>query len=541
MTTLKFSVFKLGDEELAIDSSKIVSFSEYTGKKQKLSGVPKFVLGKDDSGKILVDMDQYLDFPLNKLTQILYAKVNDLEIGFVVNEKLSDLNIDTAIISPTPEVILAKYKTHFITGIAKVDDRLIIIIDPSLVFSSDDFVKIKDASQKQAGANMFSGISGLFGQKNKQETPKPQTPQPSSQQTQQVSSQQSPSVNQIQQQPQNQVPSTQQVSQTQNQQTQDKNSQQVSPPAQPAAQQQSQQQTSQQVVQSIPSNVETINVGSNGMNSSQIQEENIVIEEDISQSNNNLKKLSKLKEEIQVGNSQYGTNEEEKVEEFIEKLKDDPFLKRQEEIQENLKKIKKSIEQLDSFFEQLLVREEEEGKSNYDASEEVLLSSIGVELHHDTKYLSDLVMDTSRPKIKKEEKLTIKPTEPKKEQKQEQKKVQENKPQGQNIQENKISEEEIKKREDELKKRDEEKKKRCPDNQGFGFWDGRNIHTIEELLEELKSMQDNEFYNHVNDQKNDFANWIRYAISLANIADMIGSIKQKQQLIEAFDNYFAGK
>lgn len=91
-----------------------------------------------------------------------------------------------------------------------------------------------------------------------------------------------------------------------------------------------------------------------------------------------------------------------------------------------------------------------------------------------------------------------------------------------------------------INQRTKEKQKPCNEGQGFGFWDGRTITTVEQFEEELKSMKDEEFLNHVNADKNDFSSWIRGSIGLNSIADLIQNINSKQDMILAIDKYFAG-
>jgi purine-binding chemotaxis protein CheW len=514
---LRYTVFKLGDEELAIDSSKIQSSAIYTGKKQKLSGVDKFILGKDDAGNILVDLNLFLNFPLKDLKAILYTSIIGKQIGLVVNAKLDEISIDDAKISPTPEAVLAKYKTHFIVGIAKVDDRLIIVIDPSKVFSDSDIEKIAIASTKSPKVPFFQSLKEKFSHHKDTPVIAPQaSPQTNTVNTQkiQVNSQSST---------QTEVP----IQQSQNQQQPQVVQQSISQPqTQNNAQQAQQTQTAPQP-QIIQSQEQVAHVESGQI----IVEDAIKDEHSKIIPENIINSIQQLKTDLSNNQTQnISVKKEESVDAFFGKLKEDPFVKHQEEVKENLRKIKTSIEQLDTFFDDLLT-DEETNTSSYDASEEVLLSSIGMDLDKPVGFFAEkpVVAKEKVQKVKQVKEQVKQTKEPLKEVLKEAVKEVPKEP----------IKEEQKMSEDEKRKRAEEKKRMVDPSKSFGFKDGKSIFNIEQLIEELKVMNDDEFTSHVNDSKNDFANWTKYAIILPNIADMIQNIKAKQDMINTLEIYFA--
>jgi len=84
------------------------------------------------------------------------------------------------------------------------------------------------------------------------------------------------------------------------------------------------------------------------------------------------------------------------------------------------------------------------------------------------------------------------------------------------------------------------KTKSAPPEQGFKFNDGRFIHTLQEFEEELKTMNDEEFSMHVNDQKNDFADWIEHAVGIKEVAQRLRPVKSKSQASEIYERFFEG-
>ena len=58
------------------------------------------------------------------------------------------------------------------------------------------------------------------------------------------------------------------------------------------------------------------------------------------------------------------------------------------------------------------------------------------------------------------------------------------------------------------------------------------ITNLESLLNVLKNSDDSIFYSHVNDSRNDFANWIKACIKHESLANNLMSARQKQQFID---------
>ena len=72
-------------------------------------------------------------------------------------------------------------------------------------------------------------------------------------------------------------------------------------------------------------------------------------------------------------------------------------------------------------------------------------------------------------------------------------------------------------------------KKEIKPEQYFYLCDGRVLKDLIELSECLETMNNDVFYYHVNDSKNDFANWIRGVFERQELADEIMSIREPRQ------------
>ncbi len=108
--------------------------------------------------------------------------------------------------------------------------------------------------------------------------------------------------------------------------------------------------------------------------------------------------------------------------------------------------------------------------------------------------------------------------------------------------------EEIKRLSEERKLLDEEKKKvekrekylkklekDVPYDKLFRLSDGKILRNLQDLKEALQEMDDKTFYEHVNSEKNDFANWVRDLIDI-DLGDQMSSIKKRENLIHFLFN-----
>ncbi|MFW6220489.1 MAG: hypothetical protein ACOC3X_02330, partial [Nanoarchaeota archaeon] len=68
-------------------------------------------------------------------------------------------------------------------------------------------------------------------------------------------------------------------------------------------------------------------------------------------------------------------------------------------------------------------------------------------------------------------------------------------------------------------------------NETFKTALGKEIISLEELVKTLENMDDNEFKIHVNEEKNDYANWINDSIKDEVLAFEIKHVKDKKKII----------
>ncbi len=72
----------------------------------------------------------------------------------------------------------------------------------------------------------------------------------------------------------------------------------------------------------------------------------------------------------------------------------------------------------------------------------------------------------------------------------------------------------------------------------FVLSNGNKLKNLQELEDSLKTMNADVFNFHVNESKNDFANWINDVMGLNELAQNVREVKTKEQISELIDNWY---
>nr|MCK4930149.1 hypothetical protein [Nanoarchaeota archaeon] len=75
----------------------------------------------------------------------------------------------------------------------------------------------------------------------------------------------------------------------------------------------------------------------------------------------------------------------------------------------------------------------------------------------------------------------------------------------------------------------------------FCFASGRKASSIEELKELLKNMGETEFRHHVNNERNDFANWIEDVFGETRLAQSMREVSEREGLLIILENFLKKK
>ncbi|MFO7843600.1 MAG: chemotaxis protein CheW [Bacteroidales bacterium] len=152
--------FKLGDEVFAAHVGKVLNILEMT-KITEVPKAPEYMKGVINlRGTVLPVVDTRIKFGMTPTeytsnTCIVVMEVeldNDMvQVGALVDAVQAVLEIDDTQIQPPPS-IGSKYKSEFIYGMVKVDEKFIMLLDMEKVFSSDEIVSLKEKTNEGESA-----------------------------------------------------------------------------------------------------------------------------------------------------------------------------------------------------------------------------------------------------------------------------------------------------------------------------------------------------------------------------------------------------
>jgi purine-binding chemotaxis protein CheW len=144
----QYVIFTLGSQEFGIDvldSREIITAKDLT----VIPDSPDFVRGVINlREEIIPVIDLTKRFNLrkqadNNKTKVIIVSVNNTLIGLGVNDVEEIIRINDSNISEAPEITQGVNK-DYIQGIARLKDRLLILIDIKSIFSKDEMEELQD-------------------------------------------------------------------------------------------------------------------------------------------------------------------------------------------------------------------------------------------------------------------------------------------------------------------------------------------------------------------------------------------------------------
>ncbi|HLQ73851.1 MAG TPA: chemotaxis protein CheW [Bacillota bacterium] len=138
----KFIVFEIADEEFAIPVEKVGAIERL----ESITRVPqteKFVKGVINlRGVVIPVIDLRTRFGLetksyDESTRIIIIHLDETEVGLIVDQANDVIDISEDSIEPAPEVV-DEIDIDYISGVIKIDKRLLIMIDLHRVLSIEN-------------------------------------------------------------------------------------------------------------------------------------------------------------------------------------------------------------------------------------------------------------------------------------------------------------------------------------------------------------------------------------------------------------------
>ncbi len=140
--TVQVVSFQLGSEEYGVDISQvqeIIRMVEIT----HVPRAPRFMEGVINlRGQLIPIIDLRTRFGMSRInatksTRIIVTEIGSKRVGMVVDSVSEVLNIPIENVEEAPEMI-AGVGTEYIQGVGKMNDRLIIMLDLTMVISGEE-------------------------------------------------------------------------------------------------------------------------------------------------------------------------------------------------------------------------------------------------------------------------------------------------------------------------------------------------------------------------------------------------------------------
>mgnify|MGYP003623491580 FL=1 len=139
---LQLVTFSIGEEEFGVDILKVQEIIR-TMEITKVPRAQDFVEGVINlRGKVIPIIDLRRRFGLSskkhdKHTRIIVIEINNMIVGFVVDSVSEVLRIPAGTVEPPPPVV-AGVESEYISGVGKLHDRLLILLDLDKLLSNED-------------------------------------------------------------------------------------------------------------------------------------------------------------------------------------------------------------------------------------------------------------------------------------------------------------------------------------------------------------------------------------------------------------------
>src|SRR5690625_3140404 len=151
MNSSKYVIFGMGDEQFAVNIEQVDSI-ERVSEMTKVPQAPNFMQGFTDlRGEVIsvVDLKALLDIgtvDLSKDPRLITAQIENLKNALLVDEAKEVLDLESDIVEESPKMV-GGVKKEYIQGVARLEDRLIIIMNMNNVLNVNEIEQIKAANE----------------------------------------------------------------------------------------------------------------------------------------------------------------------------------------------------------------------------------------------------------------------------------------------------------------------------------------------------------------------------------------------------------
>jgi len=148
---LKLVVFSLGNEEYGVEVDKVQTIERM----MPLTRVPKtpaFVKGVINLRGVVVpviDLRERFGLAATEYTdstRIIIVRQQSIEVGLIVDSANDVVDVDEDQIEAPPEVV-GGIRAKYLRGIAKLDDRLLVLFNLQEVLNKDEIIQLEQLGE----------------------------------------------------------------------------------------------------------------------------------------------------------------------------------------------------------------------------------------------------------------------------------------------------------------------------------------------------------------------------------------------------------
>lgn len=152
MATLQQVVFRLDNEEYGLDIMKVNGIEKYQ-EVVKVPNAPEYIEGMINlRGEVLPIFNLRTKFNLVKKaydddTKIIVVYTKEIKVGFIVDSVAEILQIDEEDVELAPTIV-AGINRKYIKSIAKIDKRMIVLVDIDLLVTDEEKITLGEVVEE---------------------------------------------------------------------------------------------------------------------------------------------------------------------------------------------------------------------------------------------------------------------------------------------------------------------------------------------------------------------------------------------------------
>jgi len=145
---VKYILFKLHEQTFAVEVQQVISIERL----QHITFVPRtsaFIKGVTEirgQTTAIIDLKERLDMMAveeTNETRILVIQLKKMQVGLIVDAATEVKDIETDHIEAAPQII-SGIRDTFLDGVAKLDERLVLILDLERILDLDETNELKE-------------------------------------------------------------------------------------------------------------------------------------------------------------------------------------------------------------------------------------------------------------------------------------------------------------------------------------------------------------------------------------------------------------